>query len=138
MADQIFRKFLGTWALDPASCCYEQGPPPRSAIYHIAQEHDDIVFTMSWVDADGEEHKMSFRGPPDGRHVPFEGGQMADAMSIDAFSERELNTSAYLNRLELMVAERILSEDGATMEIRQRVMLADGTRPTNTSTYVRA
>ncbi|MEO1204722.1 MAG: hypothetical protein AAFV45_00165 [Pseudomonadota bacterium] len=48
-----------------------------------------------------------------------------------------LHSSAYLKQLELMVAKRTLSADGSAMDVRQTVILPDGTMPTNTTTYRR-
>ncbi|MEO1282717.1 MAG: hypothetical protein AAFV69_13385, partial [Pseudomonadota bacterium] len=109
MSKPIFERFLGTWVLDPATCQYEQGPPPVSATYHFASEKGEAVITMSWSDADAETHSMTFNGPTDGTLVPFNGGQLADALSIEAPTELELHSSAYLHQLELMTAKRTLS-----------------------------
>lgn len=133
----IYSRFIGVWVLDTEACVYEQGDPPQSGTYKIIEQQQELVFRMQWVDADGETHDMSFRGKPDGVPVPFNGGDLADALAITAASEDRLNSSAFLKGRELMVATRTLSADGAAMHITQSVRLPDGTEPTNRSTYRR-
>ncbi len=137
MSEPIYERFLGKWILDVASCIYEQGDPPKSGTYEITKHGEKISFRMQWVDAENEAYDMTFSGVPDGEPTPFAGGDLADALSITAVSKDRLNTSAYMKGVELMIATRTLSEDGASMRITQTVRLPDGTEPTNTSTYHR-
>lgn len=132
-----YERFLGAWVLDTASCRYEQGEPPQSGRYRIEVDDNELVFTMSWIDAASEAHEMSFRGRPDGSRVPFNGGALADALAITLVSDSELNSSAFNNGVELMTARRTLSENGQTMHIVQTVKLPDGTAPSNHATYYR-
>ena len=134
----IYAGFLGTWILDPRSCEFEQGPAPLAGSYHIEELEDgSLRFTMQWVDATGARHKATFAGKPDGEPSPFPGGELADAMSVAAVSPTELNSSAYWQGVELMVAQRQLDLDGSAMRLIQLVRLPDGTRPTNVSVYYR-
>lgn len=137
MTKPIYQGFLGSWVLDVETCDYEQGDPPKSAIYKIAEAGDELVFDMDWIDANDESHHASFQAPPDGTHLPFNGGELADTLSVTAVSEHQLNSSAYRGGIELMVAARSLSEDGSKMEVLQKVNLPDGTSPTNRSTFHR-
>ncbi|MGH1420058.1 MAG: hypothetical protein ACRBCJ_14480 [Hyphomicrobiaceae bacterium] len=137
MADPIYSKFLGTWVLDAPSCLYEQGAPPRSETHRIDLDGEELVFNMDWVDATGEAHHASFRAKPDGSHIPFDAGPLADTLCVRAKSETELNSSALRDGVELMVAERTLSGSGTTMHFLQKVNLPDGTSPTNRATYHR-
>ena len=137
MSEPIYRNFLGTWTLDVTSCDYEQGDPPTSASYRISENGDELQFDMEWVDTNGEAHHVSFRAKPDGEMRPLNGGPLADALSVTAISENELNSSAYLGGVELMVAQRRLSDIGGAMHLVQSVRLPDGTTPTNRSTYHR-
>jgi hypothetical protein len=137
LSDPIYHRFLGRWVLDAASCIYEQGEPPKAGSYHIEKKGEELVFHMNWIGADGEAHDMSFCGKPDGVPVPFDGGPLADALCITAKSERELNSTACRDGIELMVATRTLSDDGVAMEIVQTVNLPDGTSSSNRSTYHR-
>lgn len=129
--------FLATWHLVPASCQYEQGDPPRSGTYRIAEEGDELVFDIEWVDAEGREQSVSFRGVPDGEPVPFDGGALADSFSVTAVSERDLRSSAFKNGKELMVAQRQLDPTGEAMRVVQVVRLPDGTAPANVAVYRR-
>lgn len=129
--------FLGTWILDPTSCAYEQGAPPRSGRYTITERGDELAFTIEWTDAAGEDHRAEFSGRPDGQARPFAGGPLADAMSITCRSPRELNSAAFYGGVELMSAERQLDATGQAMRVVQMVRLPDGSRPTNVAIYRR-
>ena len=74
-----YEAFLVTWTLQPNSCFYEQGSPPREGRYVIAEQEGRLVFTIDWVDAEGARHHISFAGVPDGKPTPFAGGPLADA-----------------------------------------------------------
>ncbi len=131
----IYRAFLGSWVLIPESCDYEQSAPPRSGTDHISETEDGLRFDMSWVDAFGEEQSASFSGIPDGQARPFDGGELADALSITAVSERDLRSAASIKGTELMVAQRQLDDSGQAMRVTQLVRLPDGTTPLNVSIY---
>ncbi len=132
-----YERFLGTWVLIPDSCQYEQGEPPRDGRYVIAEADARLTFTIDWSDAAGSKHQVSFGGLPDGQPVPFAGGELADALSIAAPSERRLDSVAYWRGEALMWAERQLDDAGNTMRVVQQVKLPDGSRPTNLSLYRR-
>jgi len=137
--DPLWKGFLGLWILDPESCRYEQGEPPRSGSYRIEETDDGrLAFHMEWVDAAGEAHRASFTGTPDGKPEPFAGGDLADAMSVTPASPRELNSAAYMKGRELMIASRQLDETGQAMRLIQAVLLPSGEKPVNISIYVRA
>ena len=65
------------------------------------------------------------------------GGELADAIAIEAVSPRELNSYAYWQGRQLMVAQRQLDDTGLHMRVVQAVHLPDGTRPVNVSIYRR-
>jgi hypothetical protein len=133
-----YSDFLGHWILDPASCRYEQGEPPRSGSYRIDEDEGRLVFTIDWVDAEGEAQQISFSGRPDGEPEPFAGGDLADALAVTAVSPRELTSSAFYRGVERMTAQRQLDATGAAMRVVQLVRLPDGTKLLNTSIYRRA
>ncbi len=137
MAAPIYAAFLGTWTLDPASCEYDQSEPPRHSTYRIEQVGASLTFTVHWVDAEDRQHRMSFSGVPNGERVPFDGGELADALSVSAVSERELNTSAFREGRELMVAQRQLDDTGQAMRITQVVRFVDGTFAANVGVYLK-
>lgn len=134
---KIYADFLGTWELMPESCVYEQSAPPRTGTYRISENTDGLTFDMAWVDADGESHVYHFSGVPDGEPYPFDGGDLADALSVSAESVWELNSSAFYKGKELMTASRKLTGEGQFMEVRQTVHLPDGTKPSNFACYRR-
>ncbi len=137
MPQPTYAGFLGTWILIPASCDYEQGEPPTSGTYRIAEHDGRLEFTIDWTDAEGKPHHAEFSGVPDGRKMPFDGGELADAMSITAVSARELTSSAYLDGAELMVAQRQLDDTGLAMRVTQVVRFVNGSHAANVSVYRR-
>ena len=138
MTHPIYENFLGTWVLDPITCDYEQGDPPRADRHRIEQHGGDLVITMDWTDAEGETHHASFRAPPTGQDIPFNGGPLADTLCLSAPSPGELNLSASRDGLELMTATRKLDADGAMLHLVQTVHLPDLTAPANRGIYYRA
>jgi hypothetical protein len=131
----LYADFLGTWILDPSSCVYEQGEPPRSGSYRIEEFDGALVFHISWVDAEGASQQAEFSGVPDGKPVPFAGGELADALSVRAVSARELRSSAYHGGRELMVAQRQLDATNTAMRVVQLVRMLNGPDLGNTSVY---
>jgi hypothetical protein len=136
--DRVYRDFLGLWQLIPESCQYEQGDPPASGSYQIAENKDGTLeFTATWVDAAGTSGSVSFSGFPDGTKMPFAAGELADALAIEAVSARELNSYAYLDGKELMVAQRQLDASRDAMRVTQVVRLPNGESPGNIAIYRR-
>ena len=90
---------------------------------------------MIWTDSEDKKYEIQFSGVPDGRKMPFNGGELADELSINAVSKRELNSYAYLNGHELMVAQRQLDDTAMAMRITQIVRLPDGSVLSNESIY---
>ncbi|MCB9592332.1 MAG: hypothetical protein H6719_06340 [Sandaracinaceae bacterium] len=133
----MYEHFLGTWALEPESCQYEQGDPPRSGLYRIEAHDGRLHFSITWEDAAGASHAVSFSGTPDGEPEPFDGGDLADALVIRAVSERELVSSALYRGVERMVAQRQLDDSRTAMRVVQVVRLPDGTSPANVAIYVK-
>lgn len=131
--------FLGTWILDPSSCRYEQGEPPRQGHYRIVELDDGALeFTVAWTDAAGTSDSVSFRAPPDGRRIALAEGKLIDALSVSAPSDRELNSSGWIGDREVMIAQRQLDDTGQAMRVTQLVRLPDGSRPANVAIYRRA
>ncbi|MCP4447184.1 MAG: hypothetical protein GY811_17820 [Myxococcales bacterium] len=136
MADTpLYAGFLGIWTLIPESCDYEQGEPPKEATYRIAVEGEELVFVMYWVDSDGSSQQVEFSGPPNGKPIPLDAGELADSLVVRAVSARELTTSAYSKGEELMVAQRQLDETGTAMRITQIVRFPNGSSECNVGVY---
>lgn len=136
--ERIYKDFLGLWQLIPESCQYEQGDPPKTGFYRIEENKDgSLAFTAEWTDADGKPNSMSFSGFPDGTKTPFNAGELADSLAIEAISARELNSYAYLDGREQMVAQRQLDDTGNAMRVTQVVRLPNGESPGNVAIYRR-
>lgn len=133
----LYVDFLGTWRLIPESCDYEQGEAPRAGTYVIKERGGALVFDIDWTDAEGTTHSASFSGVPDGQPRPFAGGDLADALSVTAVSDRELCSSALWRGEELMVAQRQLDETKTAMRVVQLVRFRNGTEATNVAIYKR-
>ncbi len=136
-AGPTYRHFIGEWILVAETCIYEQGNAPVSGTYRIEESDGKLVFHMGWQDEGGETHNYSFSAIPDGMPHKFNGGDLADSLSVTAISENELNSSAFYKEKELMIATRTLVDGGAYMDVRQSVRLPDGTEPSNFSRYKR-
>ena len=133
----LYLGFLGNWELIPLTCAYEQGDAPIAGTYSIEENEGVLTFYMGWTDTGGGQHDYSFGAKPDGKRKPFKGGALADSISINAASANELNSAAYKDGKELMLATRTLSDDGDYMEVCQLVRLPDLTEPTNFARYRR-
>ncbi len=131
-------KFLGNWALDVATCDYEQGDPPKFEYHHLWLDGDELIIDMNRTDSGGEVHNLSFRTKVDGTRQPFDAGPLADEISASLTKDNELCVSAYRTGQELMFAERCVSDDGQAMDVYQQVNLPDGTSPSNQATFRRA
>ncbi|MCW9033370.1 MAG: hypothetical protein OQK35_03405 [Alphaproteobacteria bacterium] len=129
--------FFGLWMLDLSRSTFEQNEPPQSATHRLELYEGHVVFYMNWIDAEGQDFEVKFAGIPDGQIREFPGGELADAMSVTAPSELELNTSAFLKGNELMTATRLLVENGSEMLLTQTVHLPDGVTLQNKSLYVK-
>lgn len=135
---RVYKDFLGLWQLIPESCQYEQGDPPKAGFYRIEENKDGtLAFSAEWTDAEGKSGSVSFSGFPDGTKMPFNAGELADSLAIEAVSARELNSYAYLDGRELMVAQRQLDASGQAMRITQIVRLPNGESPGNVAIYRR-
>ena len=136
MSQLLHDRFLGEWALDPASCKYEQGDPPVSGRDIILEVDGNLVFDMAWTDKAGQSHTASFSGKPDGQPAPFDGTDLVDSFTITVENRSELSTAASLKGETLMQATRTLIDDD-TMRVVQTVYLPDGSAPSNQSVYYR-
>ncbi len=132
-----YELFLGDWVLETKLCDFEQGEVPLSATYHIHDEGADLIFDMSWTDAENETHQMTLRGQPNGELAPFNGGDLVDALSITVVSRHELNTAAAMKGVVLMSVIRRLFPDAQQMAVMQEVKLPTGEISTNKSIYLR-
>ena len=132
-----YDQFLGTWRLLPDTCEYQQGDPPRAGTYVITEQQGLLHFKIAWTDAEGTAHEHEFSGPPNGQAEPFAGGDLADSLSIEVVSPRELNTTAFYQGRARMIAQRQLDETGGAMRLVQQIRFPDDTTLSNISVYSR-
>lgn len=146
----LYAGFLGSWILDTSSCEFEQSEAPQAGSYQIVEQAAlsgtsgtdaqaiSLLFRTRWIDADGTTQSAEFSGIPDGAPVPFNGGDLADALSVSVVSRRELNSAAFYKGQERMTVSRQLDDSGGGLRIIQAVKLPNGEQPTNISIYRRA
>jgi hypothetical protein len=130
--------FIGTWLLIPESCEYEQGDPPQDSVYSIAEQQGRLTFDIRWTAADGRADHVTFEGVPDGAKRPFSGGDLADELSVEVVSPRDLRTAAYWQGRQRMVSQFQLDDTGTAMRVIQLVRFPDGSHLSNVSVYRRA
>lgn len=130
--------FLGSWILLPDSCQFEQGEPHRAGTTTIREDGPALVFELAWTDAEGDAQRATFAGVPDGQPAPFDGGPLADALSVTAVAPNDLRIAAFHGGRELMTVQRQLDRTGQAMRVVQVVRLPDGTAPANISVFRRA
>ena len=133
----LYAGFLGTWILIPDSCQFEQGEPHLAGTTTIREDGDQLIFDLTWTEADGQEQQASFAGVPNGVPAPFNGGPLADALKVEAVSATDLRITASLDGRELMTVQRQLDRTGQAMRVVQVVRLPGGTAPANVSVFQR-
>jgi hypothetical protein len=133
----LYKHFIANWRLMPETCNYEQGEAPIAGSYTIEEGGKGLIFTMRWTDTAFEQHDISFTACPDGKRHAFDGGALADALSVTAVSKSELISAAFKGGMELMLATLTLSENGNFLDLKQVVRLPDLTEPSNLSRYKR-
>lgn len=143
----LYAGFLGSWILDTSSCEFEQGDAPQAGSYSIVEQAPlsgssaqsiSLMFRTQWIDSEGTSQSAEFSGIPDGEPVPFNGGDLADALSVTIVSRRELNSAAFYKGHERMTVSRQLDDTGGALRLIQAVKLPNGEKPTNISIYRRA
>jgi hypothetical protein len=127
-------RFIGTWILDPSACNYALGAPPREGRYTISREGAALKVLMSWMDDRGQQLADAFSAVPDGSLVAFSGPGV-EHISMELVSDRILDSSAYREGKRLMLARRVLSEDGRTMTVVMSGPRGDGSQWENRAVY---
>ena len=135
--DKIYSGFLGRWRLETAKSQFDQGAAPLAGELHIVEEADALAFHITQTDAEGETATLTFRGAPDGKRQPFNGGPLADEIGVTANSKSELDTIAYRKGEALMIAKRRLVNDGQGLVVTQTVKISEHEQPQNRLTYTR-
>jgi hypothetical protein len=116
---------VGTWKVNLAKSTYSPGPPPRSQTLSYEAVGQGIRVTADGIDAQGNPTKVVF-GPFffDGKPYPVTG-----TAAFDASSYKIVNDST---------VEATRTKAGKVVQTLTRVLSADGTTLTNTSTGVGA
>lgn len=127
--------FLGTWRLQPELSEYELGPPPQEGLYRITREGESYIFDITWKTADGQQLETSFSGIPDGKQVPYENPQLADALSFTRVDDLTLDSESFKGGQGIAHARRELIKDGRVMRVTQSGWLPDGAAFSNISYY---
>jgi len=123
--------------MDPAENRYEAGQPPRSGSYTIEPEGDAYLFTMAWINAEGQPFEMEYRTTPNGIAYPYENPAVADTVRTTRVDTYTLDTETTKDGKVIATGRRVLSPDGQSMTITQSGSGPDGTAFTNLSVYRR-
>jgi hypothetical protein len=102
--------YLGTWDLIPELCIYEQGEAPRSGVYTIGESEGVVSISMSWTDAEGEQHAIEYGGLPDGSEHPLEAPDLTH-MTLTRIDSSTLDSAAYKGEDQMMYARRTAHDD---------------------------
>ena len=62
MSEKLYRRFIGHWELDPASCDYKQGDPPKTGTYVIREDGDDLIFPTTFFPPANCWARLTVRG----------------------------------------------------------------------------
>lgn len=124
----------GTWQLIPELSFYEEGGPPKTAVYKIRVTDAEAQFILSWTQQDDKEVSMQFGGIADGtpRDVEYPKGAQASYSIID---QQTLDSTMYINGVEMAYARRVASNDGKLLSVLQSNMQPDGTKIRITQVY---
>ncbi len=124
-----WRRHLGRWQLDPASCRYPDGDAPRAATYTLSRaapptgDPDDprdpgpaITFSIAWEDRDGLPHDLTFTASLAG---PVMLGEVTITLFLDRDDERVLITEAHRDGVLVNRGIRRLIDGDRVLEVTQ-------------------
>lgn len=121
------RPFEGTWQLLPEHSSFEQGGAPQSGTYRIAAMPGGLAFFLDFLDHLGVDRHIEFRLTWDS-DVPA---------SLELVDERTLNTTIERDERVVAHATRVLSEEGARMDIVEHGLTPEGKPFVNRASYRR-
>lgn len=128
--------WLGVWELIPdLSICSEGGAPQR-ATYTIAEDGDNLRFTIKWTDAGGKNFEVTFAAPPDGTSVESPAPDV-DTFSVLAEDAQTLSGNAIFKGREVGLAMRRVSDDGQLLSVMQKRDFEDGPQDVSFQVYRR-
>lgn len=129
--------FVGRWRLLPQESAYTAGTPPRSGVYVIETTQVGYRFSARWTDEEGQDHRVSFEGIPDGQPYAYAESPMADTLTVARVGDRQLDTTVHKGGESITHTARNLSPDGHRLTIIQSGPLPEGGRFTNRAVYER-
>lgn len=128
--------YIGTWRLVPELCLYQHGEHPASGIYEIGVKADEITVGISWRDAEGNTHEITYGGIPDGRPRETD-APGATHFSMTRVNSRVLDSAAFADGRQVAFARRAASSDGSLLATVQRGSTASGEMFSNFQVYRR-
>lgn len=127
--------FVGRWHLHSEESRYEMGQPPHSGIYVIEAIHAGYRFSAHWTDDQGENHRVSFEGVPDGQEYAYAESPMADTLTVTQVGAKQLDSTVKKAGEIIAHTARTLSEDGQTMTVVQSGSRPEGGHFANRAVY---
>lgn len=120
-------KCNGKWELIPELSFYEEGEPPLRGEYEIRVEENRTHFRLRWKQRNGEEKQIEFGDVADGiaRDVPNPPGAQASYTPVD---DRTLDSSMFVDGIELAYARRVVSDCDSLMAVLQSNVTPSGER----------
>lgn len=125
--------FIATWHLDPAHNDYQTGPLPSHGTYTIGADGARYTFDIHWRGPDGRPQHISFALIPDGQRHPYADHPVVTHTVCTRVDNRTLDSDSYAGAVLLAHARRVLSADGQTMTVTQRIHPPNADPYTNTS-----
>lgn len=101
--------FLGTWALIPELCIYEEGVAPKSGIYEIKERNNQVEISVNWTDSEGQAHAIEFGGAADGSDLPADAPGVTH-MTLTRIDEHTLDSAAFNQDAQIMYARRVAND----------------------------
>lgn len=129
-------KCNGKWELIPELSFYEEGEPPLRCEYEISVKENKAEFRLWWKQRDGEEKEMAFGDVADGiaRDLSNPPGAQASYTLVD---EQTLDSSMFVDGIELAYARRVVSDCDSLMAVLQSNVTPSGERIRITQVYRR-
>lgn len=132
--------FLGRWQLVPELSIFQRGEPPESGITVIQLQGQMCHVAMAWraVGAEGDQH-VGFAAPLTGeiQRNPSAPRGVPNGFSLTRVNNRTLDSSAYIDGLEVMYSRRATTTDGTLMATTHHQFLPNTPATTNYQLYRR-
>ncbi len=131
-----FTNFIGMWINTKND--YEAGTPPQTGKYNISIESGKTLrFDMEWIDAQNQQHFMTYLTQVDGEMHEYENKSIAEFVKTTLVTPFSMETVSYKNGIEINIATRNIINNGNEMIILQKGYLPSGEEFTNKSIYTK-